>query len=268
MSTPKQRKIHIKRPPQTPMPAAQGRGRRRAWHQAPAGQDAPRNSPATATPSGPACWPAGSLTSALGRPTESSSLSRPTPRRSRHRRDPSGPRGHAGRHNRQSARRQEFHRPALTSARFGARVQRSGLVGQPQTGRSVTWRDEGGRLNVRFSLFAGASAGPASGSQPESPEVPHGHHEPVHRPRPHHARVHQHRAPGISRVPGRVQRPDAPSLRARPAAIRWCQQRQLHLFSARRADIEFFAATWKPAGGPGPPSPAACARWRGSTGTR
>ena len=37
-------------------------------------------------------------TSALGRPTEGSSLSRPTPRRSRDRRDPSGPRGHAAGH--------------------------------------------------------------------------------------------------------------------------------------------------------------------------
>jgi hypothetical protein len=48
----------------------------------------------------------------------------------------------------------------------------------------------------------------------------------------------------------------------------WCQQHQLHLFVARRADIEFFARIWKPAAGPGPPSPAACAPWPDSTGTR
>jgi hypothetical protein len=47
----------------------------------------------------------------------------------------------------------------------------------------------------------------------------------------------------------------------------WCQQHQLRLFAARRADIEFFARTWKPAAGPGPPSPAACARSPGSTAT-
>jgi integrase len=106
----------------------------------------------------------------------------------------------------------------------------------------VTWRDGGGRLTVGFSLFAGASAGPASGSQPESPEVPDGHHDPIRRTRPHHAGVHQHRAPGFSRIPRWVQRPDPASLRAGSAAIR-------QLVPAapgppvRRppADIEFFA---------------------------
>ena len=33
--------------------------------------------------------------------------------------------------------------------------------------RAVTWRDHGGRLTVGFSSFAGFSAGPASGSEPE-----------------------------------------------------------------------------------------------------
>ena len=48
----------------------------------------------------------------------------------------------------------------------------------------------------------------------------------------------------------------------------WCQQHQLHLFGARRADIEFFARDpWRPAGGPGPPLPGGCARWLGSTAT-
>jgi hypothetical protein len=35
----------------------------------------------------------------------------------------------------------------------------------------------------------------------------------------------------------------------------WCQQRQLALFAARRADIECSPATWRPAAGPGPLSP-------------
>lgn len=48
----------------------------------------------------------------------------------------------------------------------------------------------------------------------------------------------------------------------------WCQQRQLALFQARRADIELFARDLKPAAGPGPRSPAVYARWLGSTVTR
>ena len=47
----------------------------------------------------------------------------------------------------------------------------------------------------------------------------------------------------------------------------WCQQHQLRLFQARRADIDSSPGIWKPAAGPGPPSPAACARSPGSTAT-
>ena len=47
----------------------------------------------------------------------------------------------------------------------------------------------------------------------------------------------------------------------------WCQQRHLRLFQARRADIESLPATWRPAAGPGPPSPAACAPSPDSTST-
>ena len=48
----------------------------------------------------------------------------------------------------------------------------------------------------------------------------------------------------------------------------WCQQHQLHLFAARRADIEFFARDLEArGGGPVPPSHAACARSPGSTAT-
>jgi hypothetical protein len=33
----------------------------------------------------------------------------------------------------------------------------------------------------------------------------------------------------------------------------WCRARSLPLFAVRRADIETFAANWKPAAGPAPP---------------
>ena len=79
------------------------------------------------------------------------------------------------------------------------------------------------------------------GSQPESPEVPHGHHDPVRRTRPHHAGVHEYRAARIRRVPpgysGLTR--DAYALDLRQFTS-WCQQHGLHLFHARRADIEFF----------------------------
>jgi hypothetical protein len=39
----------------------------------------------------------------------------------------------------------------------------------------------------------------------------------------------------------------------------WCRTRSASLFSWRRADIETFAANWKPADGPAPRSPGACA---------
>ena len=48
----------------------------------------------------------------------------------------------------------------------------------------------------------------------------------------------------------------------------WCQQHQLRLFQARRADIEFFARDLELAAAPGPLSPAGCPPWRASTGTR
>jgi hypothetical protein len=47
----------------------------------------------------------------------------------------------------------------------------------------------------------------------------------------------------------------------------WCQQHHLRLFQARRAESSSSPATWRPAGGPGPLLPGACARWLGSTAT-
>ena len=48
----------------------------------------------------------------------------------------------------------------------------------------------------------------------------------------------------------------------------WCQQHQLRLFQARRADIEFFARDLEARGRGRPPSPGGCAPSPGSTGTR
>jgi hypothetical protein len=46
----------------------------------------------------------------------------------------------------------------------------------------------------------------------------------------------------------------------------WCQQHQLRLFQARRADIEFFGRDLEARGRARPPSPAGCAPSPGSTG--
>lgn len=106
----------------------------------------------------------------------------------------------------------------------------------------VTWCDGGGRFTVGFSLFAGASAGPASGSQPESPEVPHGHHDPVRRGRPiapvFTSTERLALAGFLAGYSGLTRQAYELDLRQ---FVSWCQQHQLDLFSARRADIEFFA---------------------------
>ena len=47
----------------------------------------------------------------------------------------------------------------------------------------------------------------------------------------------------------------------------WCQQHQLRLFAARRADIEFFARNLEARGRARATITCACAQWRGSTGT-
>jgi hypothetical protein len=48
----------------------------------------------------------------------------------------------------------------------------------------------------------------------------------------------------------------------------WCRARSLALFAVRRADIESFAATWRPGDGPAPRSPPGCALSPDSTSTR
>ncbi len=47
----------------------------------------------------------------------------------------------------------------------------------------------------------------------------------------------------------------------------WCQQHQLRLFAARRADIECFARDLEARAAPAPPSPGGCAQSQGSTAT-
>jgi hypothetical protein len=176
MSTPKQRKSHIKRPPQAPdvSPSRPGPPPRLAQIPCPPGclQEQPGDS--------------NSIRNQLaglqfrsrqrgGRPTDSSSLSSPAPRRSRHRRDPSGLRGHAAGHNRQSARRQEFHRSALTSARFGDTHQMSGPPPVGGCSLSVTGTVGQARAfparspTVRSALPAGAATPGADVSAEASP---------------------------------------------------------------------------------------------------
>jgi len=50
--------------------------------------------------------------------------------------------------------------------------------------------------------------------------VPDGYYDPVRCARPDRAGVHEYGAAGARRVPGRVQRPDPPGLRAGPAPVR------------------------------------------------
>ena len=99
---------------------------------------------------------------------------------------------------------------------------------------------------MRFSLFAGALAGPASGSQPDPPEVPHGFHDPVRRPRPDHAGVRASTerlalAGFLAGYSGLTRQAYELDLRQYAS---WCQQHQQHqlrLFAARRAEERAFA---------------------------
>ena len=72
--------------------------------------------------------------------------------------------------------------------------------------------------------------------------MPHGHHDPVRRPRPHHAGLTNTERlalagflAGYSGLTRQAYELDLWQF------ARWCQQHQLHPFGARRADIEFFA---------------------------
>jgi len=67
------------------MPTAQGCGRRRAWHQAPAGQDASGAAQLQQPMRNRLAGPRFRSRQRWGRPTESSSLSSPAPRRCRDR---------------------------------------------------------------------------------------------------------------------------------------------------------------------------------------
>jgi hypothetical protein len=133
----------------------------------------------------------------------------------------------------------------------------------------VAWLVTRGRFSVVTHRFAGALVGPASGSQP----VPR-------------------RCPMTTAIPSAVIVPVAPAFtnaerlalagflagysgltrQAYELDLRqfasWCQQHQLCLFQARRADIEFFARDLEARGRARATSAAACALWPGSIATR
>src|ERR1019366_1956287 len=131
---------------------------------------------------------------------------------------------------------------ALTRHRSIARERSlaGGLI--PARRRLVTWRDCRSRLTVEFSLSAGASAGQHRGlslsprrclmatTSPSTALVPVA---PVFTSAERLAL-----AGFLAGYTGLTRQ--AYELDLRQFAS-WCQQRQLHLFGARRADIEFFA---------------------------
>jgi hypothetical protein len=93
--------------------------------------------------------------------------------------------------------------------------------------------------------------------------VPDGSHDPARRARPGRAAVHKWWASGVS---GFLAGYSGLTRQAHELDLRqfasWCHLHQLHLFQARRADIEFFARDLE---APGPPSFAACLPSPGST---
>jgi hypothetical protein len=107
----------------------------------------------------------------------------------------------------------------------------SGSAGPIAEGRLATWRDCRDRLTVGFSLFAGASAGPASGSQHESQEVPDDHHDPLDRAgsvAPAFTNTERLALSGFLAGYSGLTR-QAYELDLQQYAS-WCQQHQLHLF--------------------------------------
>jgi hypothetical protein len=80
------------------------------------------------------------------------------------------------------------------------------------------------------------------GVSARTPEVPYGPHHPGLRSGADRAGVHQYLAAGIGRFlagySGLTRQAYELDLRQFTG---WCHQHQLHLFQARRADIEFFA---------------------------
>ncbi len=106
----------------------------------------------------------------------------------------------------------------------------------------MTWCDRRSRLTVRLSSFAGASAGPASGSQPEAWRCPMTT-TPVSAAlvpiTPVFANTERLALAGFLAGYSGLTR-QAYELDLRQFAS-WCQHHHLRLFQARRADIECFA---------------------------
>lgn len=104
----------------------------------------------------------------------------------------------------------------------------------------------------RGSHFCWGLSWPSFGVSARTPEVPDGHHDPVRCLVPV-AHVFPNTewlalAGSLVGYGGLTRRAYEPGLRQFAS---WCQQPQLRLFEARRADIECFAATWRPAAVPG-----------------
>lgn len=99
----------------------------------------------------------------------------------------------------------------------------------------------------RGSHFCWGLSWPSFGVSARTPEVPDGHHDPVRCLVPV-AHVFPNTewlalAGSLVGYGGLTRRAYEPGLRQFAS---WCQQPQLRLFEARRADIECFAATWRP----------------------
>ena len=129
------------------------------------------------------------------------------------------------------------------------------------TSRAVTWCDGLSRLTVGFSSSAGAPAGPASGLSP----YPGGARWPP-RPRPllssrTHARLQQHGAAGISRIPrgysGLTREAYALDLRHSPAGA---SSTSSACSRSAAPTSNSSPASWKPGPGPGDHYPAAVHR--------
>src|ERR1039458_141812 len=114
--------------------------------------------------------------------------------------------------------------PLCVEVRLVREPRRSGtVVGQRmhvRGGRVVAWCDGSGRLTRGVLVICWGLGWPSFGVSARTPEVPHGHHDPIRCSRPGRARVHEHGTAGISWVPRRLQRAHPPGLRTGLAAVR------------------------------------------------
>ena len=158
--------------------------------------------------------------------------------------------------------------PSRESLVVGAREQRLADC-RPVRYAMVTWCDRRGVAYREVLSSLGPRLAQRLGSQPEPGRCPMSTTNPSAALVPVTAGVHQHRAAGVSRIPGRLQRPDPAGLRAGPAPVRVLVPAAPAAAVRRPAAPTSSASpvTWKPAAAPGPPSPAGCARSPGSTST-